>query len=309
MEERDYLYLDKGTILNQNYIINSVLVDRSNFSIVYKGQDKNTNNDVVIKEFFPKNMALRDMDKKNVVCRNNCFLQRFDEEIKRFLVEGNIMKEVEGEHSAKCHDTFMENGTAYIIMKHHEGGSLEDYINENLIGDWGIFLDKIMYPIMNAVNRVHEKGYLHRDIKPSNIIMEKEKMPILIDFGSAINWEVEKEKKIMVTPGFSPIEFYSEDSRQGKASDVYSAAAMLYYYFAGETPPEATKRIIEDDIQNLSTFNKNVPYHIEKVIMKNLSMKMEKRDTCMKQLKKSLKRAVKIERIKARYKISRLLLK
>ena len=38
MEEIDYLYLNKGTILKQNYIVDNIIGERSNFSIVYKGR-------------------------------------------------------------------------------------------------------------------------------------------------------------------------------------------------------------------------------------------------------------------------------
>ncbi len=298
MEEIDYLYLNKGTILKQNYIVDNIIGERSNFSIVYKGTDIEKDKRIVIKEFFPKNMVLRDMDKKSVICRNNNFKKRFEIESSRFINEGNIMKKVEGNNSAECYDVCKENGTAYIVMKYHSGSNLEECINEKKYETFDLFLEKVMYPVMDAVDRVHNKGYIHRDIKPTNIIIEKSEKPILIDFGSAVHIDMDKEKKIMVTPGFSPIEFYSEKSIQTKSSDVYSIAAMLYYYFCGEIPPESTTRIIEDNIKKLEVHNKSVPIFIAKLIMKNLSMKSNKRDSSIKVFKSKLKIAVKMEKVK-----------
>ena len=71
MEERDYLFLEIGTILNNRYQIEKILGERSNFSIVYKGIDLYTKNIIAIKEFFPKNIVLRDMDRKTVIVKTH----------------------------------------------------------------------------------------------------------------------------------------------------------------------------------------------------------------------------------------------
>ncbi len=125
MEEIDYLYLNKGTILKQNYIVDNIIGERSNFSIVYKGTDIEKEKKIVIKEFFPKNMVLRDMDKKSVICRSNNFKERFELESRRFLNEGNIMKLVEGNNSAECYDTFEEKTYEDINRMKNEGKEKE----------------------------------------------------------------------------------------------------------------------------------------------------------------------------------------
>lgn len=301
MKEKDYLYLEKGTILKNSYLIEELMGERSNFSIIYEAQDLINKRKVAIKEFFPKNIALRDMDKKTVLCKNSNFSKRFREEVDKFWNEGKIIQKIRGNNCVKCFDIFEENNTAYIVMKYHEGQDLEKHIREGVIGELEIFLEKIVYPITETIEKIHEYGYIHRDIKPSNIIMEDLHKPILIDFGSAINYRSEGEKNILVTPGFSPIEFYSEKSKQNIKSDVYSVAAMMYYYFSGETPPEATKRIIEDNIVDLSVYNEEIPFLLKKIIMKNLSMNIKNRDASMKKFRNNIKKAILFERVKRKF--------
>jgi len=149
-----------------------------------------------------------------------------------------------------------------------------------------LFLDKIIIPLIDSINFIQKKGYLHRDIKPSNIIIENNQ-PVLLDFGSAIKYSEKKDKKILVTPGFSPLEFYSEKSYQNESSDIYSIAAMIYYFISGNTPPEATCRIIEDNLDTLEQYN--LPFLLEKLIIKNLSLNEKNRDKSLKKIKYTIK--------------------
>lgn len=297
MDDKDYLYLTVGTILGEKYEITEILGERSNFSIVYLGIDKVEEVKVVIKEFFPKNLALRDMDKKTLLCKSSNLEKRFDEGINCFCKEGEVMEKIKSHASAKYLDSFRENGTSYIIMKYHKGNDLEKEIKEGTFKDYKEFIDKIIHPLLDTIDLIHDMGYIHRDIKPSNIILEKGTKPILIDFGSAINFNESNEKNIMITPGFSPIEFYSEKTIQNRASDLYSINAMLYYYLTGESPIEATSRIIEDDIKKPSELAENVPKNLEKLIMKNLSMDIKYRNKNIASYKTSLKMALQFDKM------------
>ena len=286
MEEKDYLFLEIGTILNNRYQVEKILGERSNFSIVYKGIDLYTKDIVAIKEFFPKNIVLRDMDRKTVICKNSCFENKLFLEIDNFLNEGETLTLLKNRGIVNCLDYFKENGTAYILMQYHNGDGLEKQIQNNEFCDCFSFLDKIIIPLIDSINFIQKKGYLHRDIKPSNIIIENNH-PVLLDFGSAIKYSEKKDKKILVTPGFSPLEFYSEKSYQNESSDIYSIAAMIYYFISGNTPPEATCRIIEDNLDTLEQYN--LPFLLEKLIIKNLSLNEKNRDKSLKKIKYTIK--------------------
>lgn len=295
MEEKDYLFLEIGTILNNRYQVEKILGERSNFSIVYKGIDLYTKDIIAIKEFFPKNIVLRDMDKKTIICKNSCFENKFLLEIENFLNEGEMLTLLKNKGIVNCLDYFRENGTAYIVMQYHDGNDLEKHIQNNEFYDCFSFLDRIIVPLINSIDFIQKRGYLHRDIKPSNIIIENNQ-PVLLDFGSAVKYIEDKDKKILVTPGFSPLEFYSEKSCQNESSDIYSIAAMIYYFISGETPPEATCRIIEDNLNTLEQYN--LPFLLEKLIIKNLSLNAKRRDKSLKKIKYTIKIILITEKLK-----------
>ena len=190
-QEVDYLYLPPGTILNDKYLIKSKLVPKSNLSIVYLAVDYITKEKLVIKEFFPQKLVLRDLDGRKVVpksSRNKALAKEVD----FFLREGEIMKQFDHLGIGQCYDYFRDNNTGYIVFKYYQGPNLKGYITNNHLS-FKKFLEEIFYPLLDIVAVVHKKGYIHRDLKPSNIIYNSH--PILIDFGSVV--EYKKEQKML----------------------------------------------------------------------------------------------------------------
>ncbi|MCX7746242.1 MAG: serine/threonine protein kinase [Clostridia bacterium] len=279
-----YLWLEHGTILKDLYQIKRKL-SISELSIVYIGWDLKENKELIIKEYYPKKLALRDLDKKTVLCRQTSLKDEYYKSRDIFLNEAIILKAYNHKNIAKYIDHFEENNTGYIIMEHHEGKTLDEYMREEREISISGFMKSILIPLVNAVNELHKKGIIHRDIKPNNIVVDKNNNPIVIDFGSAIHFKKCAWKKIFVTPGFSPIEFYSEKAKQGKFSDVYSLAATLYYYLCGKAPIEATERIIEDEIEHIRSYNKEISYLFSKIIMKNLSVDYKRRFSSLRLFK------------------------
>lgn len=272
----DEVSLQKGTILKSRYEIKRA-ISVSDLSIVYRGFDYLNGEECIIKEHYLKGKVLRDMDGKTVVFKMPSFKEQYDEGVNVFLNEGILLKRLKHKNLVECIDYFIENDTGYIVLKYYEGKTLDEYIKEN-----GFFLiseqfKKIFIPIVNAVGYIHKKGIIHRDIKPKNVIINKECDPVIIDFGSACSFKKKQKKKIFYTPGYSPLEFYSEKSKQGKYSDIYSLAATLYFYLCGKPPEKVTDRVIEDKIESIGKYNKDISNFFSKVLMRNLSVDHKKR--------------------------------
>lgn len=220
---------------------------------------------------------LRDLDHQNVLCRRISWKERYEQSRANFLHEGEILKGFKHPNIVKYVDHFLENNTGYIITVYCKGPTLDKYIErEREISITG-FLINIIIPLINVLQQLHKQGIIHRDIKPNNIIINKEGKPIIIDFGSAIHYQRSETKKIFVTPGFSPLEFYSETAKQGCYSDIYSFAATLYYYLCGKAPTAASERVIEDHIEDIRCYNTIISGAFSSAIMKNLSLDYRKR--------------------------------
>lgn len=265
--------LEQGIMLKKLYKIKKV-VHVSNIGIVYlcdNGKDT-----YIVKEYFPKGMVLRDFDKKSVICKMPGFKKEYGKAKKEFLNKANIIKEIKHENVEEYIDAFEENNTSYIVLKYYEGCTLEEYIKTNKDILSSVFFRNILIPVCHGVEAIHAKGIIHRDIKPNNIIISKQGKPIIIDFGAAINFKMDKVKKVFISKGYSPLEFYSKNCRQAEYSDIYSVAATIYYCLSRKVPSEAAKRIIEDNIVVLKKYS-DTSTVFSKIIMKNLSVDYKKR--------------------------------
>jgi len=112
-----------------------------------------------------------------------------------------------------------------------------------------VALKNILMPILDGLEAVHKIGFLHRDIKPSNVFIRESGVPVLLDFGSArmAAGGISKSMTAIVSPGYAPLEQYSNDGNQGAWSDVYALSCVMYRAVTGANPPNAIKRIKADD--------------------------------------------------------------
>lgn len=274
--DTDDIWLRSGVMLKSRYEIKKTIWV-SDLSIVYLGFDFLEGGECVIKEHFPKGKVLRDTDGRTVIFKMPTFKNKYYEGLNQFLNEGILLKNLKYKNIAKCVDYFSENDTGYIVMKYYEGKTLDAYME----GEKDFYISddfkNIFIPIANALSYIHKKGVLHRDIKPKNILINEKLGPIIIDFGAACNYKSRQKKKIFYSPGYSPLEFYSQKSKQGRYSDVYSMAALLYFYLSGKAPEKVTNRVIEDKIEDISMYNRDISKFFSRKIMKNLSVDYKNR--------------------------------
>lgn len=263
-------------VIKNTYKINE-LISTSKMSIVYKGENVHTGEHLVIKEFYPSELVLRDLDNITVVNRLPSTKNRFEELKDNFLHEALIMQQIVHENIVKYVDHFEGNGSYYIIMEYYEGMLLDKYLKDYHFNNRNQLYNNIFLPLIDALNYLHKKGIIHRDIKPSNIIIDSEGNPQLLDFGSAIYYKKNLKQNIFTTPGFSPLEQYSTSSKQGVFTDIYSFAATFYYSLTGVIPMDVPQRLIEDSMKNVKEYNKTVSSVMSKTIMWSLAVNSKKR--------------------------------
>ena len=267
--------------LKNTYKIKEV-ISFSKLSIVYIGEQTFTGEQVIIKEFYPSDIALRDLDNVTVINRLPSTKSKFEELKAIFLNEALIMKQILHKNIVKYLTHFEENESIYIVMEYYNGIPLDLYINSYNLNDRTKLYDSVFLPLIDALFYMHKKGIIHRDIKPSNIIIDSNKNVYLLDFGSAVFYKTKIKHTILTTSGFSPLEQYSERSRQGIYTDIYSLAATLYYSLTDVIPIDVSKRVIEDKIKNVRVYNKSISLIMSKVIMWGLAVHSKKRCCSLK---------------------------
>ena len=181
--------LPLGTILNGKYFLGKVLGE-GGFGITYLALDLSLEIPVAIKEYFPVGLVSRDTsiegstEKVSVITGEK--KKYYEYGMKSFSSEAkNLAKFQRTDGIISIKEFFLENGTAYLVMEYIDGKTLKQYLAEK-----GAPLSeeetlRLIYPILNALQKIHGEGIIHRDISPENIMLAKDGRVVLIDFGAA----------------------------------------------------------------------------------------------------------------------------
>jgi serine/threonine protein kinase len=242
--------LPLGTLLG-DYRLDSV-IGHGGFGITYRAFDSQLAKVVAIKEYLPIEFAVRQGEK--VVPRSARSADDFAWGRERFLDEARALARFRHPHIVPVLRFLTANGTAYTVMEFEDGRSLGE-----MLGHSGRRLPpddvrRLGEGLLLGLGAVHAQGFLHRDIKPSNIIIRRDGVPILIDFGAARQAMGDRSRTLtsVLTPQYAPIEQYTAEGKQGPWSDIYSAAAVLHHAITGAPPPEAASRIGKDTYRPLA---------------------------------------------------------
>jgi serine/threonine protein kinase len=290
-----------GSVLNDIYKINSVL-GKGGFGITYLAENIISKNEVVIKEFFPKDFVSREpnSNKNNTEWTNTVlidtniedaythFLQKFRDEIK-------ILSSIHHINIVEILDYFDENNTVYFVMPHIEGSTLQQYIEVNRPLD-GAFIVQTINALLDGLEEVHKNGIIHRDIAPNNIYITKDLNPLLLDFGAAKSLDINNPHSIPVhKDGYSAIEQYIlNSSNHTKATDIYAiGATILTMISGGEAPPSSFKREQkkeEDILKNfINKYQNGYSNKLIEIVEKSMKIKQKDRFQSVSELKNILK--------------------
>src|SRR5262249_54682051 len=136
----------------------------------------------------------------------------------------------------------------------------------------------IVAQVADYLHYAHEKGFVHRDIKPANILLTKEGVPVLADFGIAVTQsELEGERSTTVgTMAYMAPEQLVEQGRYDRRVDIYGLGVVLYELLTGGTPFqgkslwELRERILRSAHLPVRTFDPQLPVKLEEICGKCL---------------------------------------
>lgn len=261
--------------LPANYVLNKTLriegvLGQGGFGITYRATDINLNDLVAIKEYFPASLAMRDGG-RSVHAQSSRADGDYESGRQRFMREMQALNKFRHSNILRVRSIFDENNTVYAVLDYEDGATL---------GSWGNSLeeapnqkqiDKLLIPLLAALESVHGKGIMHRDISPDNIMVRNDGSPVLIDFGSARLFTSGSNltSSVIIKHGFSPPEQYQSSSpeRQGPPTDIYALAATLYYLVTANAPHKAEARLeaslnkLPDPLPAVDTLALRSDYH------------------------------------------------
>lgn len=167
-----------------------------------------------------------------------------DEALAQFQTEADIIQSVDHENIIKLFGRFSAFHTGFIVMEFVDGNSLNEMIDRSgpLSPD---NFRKAFGQIARAVRCAHQAGVIHRDIKPANIMVARDGLMKLMDFGlatPALNTTI-AYGKVMGTPRYMAPE-QLVGGRLTTAADIFSLGCVGYELLTGE-PLNVDDNVIE----------------------------------------------------------------
>ena len=253
--------LPVGTVLGGQYRVDSIL-GQGGFGIVYQAWSEFLQVPVAIKEYMPEHVAVR-QDGTTVLPSTSKNADIFQWGLDAFLNEARYLARFQAEHPTPyivaVKAAFEANGTAYMVTELVTGGSLKDRLQRGPMTEPDV--RSWLIPLLESLDRMHADRVYHRDIKCDNILLRRDGTPVLIDFGAARQVLGEKSQSLtaVLTPGYAPVEQYSSSTRIGPYTDIYGLAATVYACLDenGKPPPEATARLLDDEMVPAQVVGKN----------------------------------------------------
>ena len=234
--------------LSPGHVINEYRFDKllgvGGFGLTYLATDQNLDLPVAIKEYLPADIALRD-DDSSIRPSSPENSETFHWGLTRFLDEARTLATFRHPNIVRVMRYFKANATAYMVMEFVQGASLSEWIKTRRPLPQ-VEMEKIILPLVEGLGVIHKSSYLHRDVKPGNIYIRQDGSPVLLDFGAARSTAGGGELTAVVSPGYAPVEQYSESSVQGPWTDLYAVGGVMYWMVTGNKPVDATARLRND---------------------------------------------------------------
>jgi len=206
-----------GQVLNERYEILEK-IGEGGMAIAYRGRDRLLGRVVAVKAMRPE------------LATDSGFLARF-------RTEARAAAGITHEHIAAVYDTGQDGSYHYIVMEYVEGESLRDRLRR----EGPLPLEealRIAAETATALDAAHAAGVIHRDIKPHNILLGRDGMVKVTDFGIARAAAAPAQSETSAVIG--TVNYVSPEQARGEAAgpqgDIYSLGATLFEALTGKPP-------------------------------------------------------------------------
>ncbi len=158
--------------------------------------------------------------------------------LERFRREARATAKLDQNQVVTIYDVDTDGPTEYLAMEFLEGDSLETLVQKK--GKLRVKTSlQIIRQATMGLAAAHEHGIIHRDVKPANLMLTKDGVVKVMDFGLArlveISSGLSQAGQVLGTP-----HYMSPEQARGEPldlrSDIYSLGATLFFLLTGQTP-------------------------------------------------------------------------
>lgn len=268
-----------GKVLNERYEILEV-VGSGGMATVYKAECKLLNRYVAVKVL--KDSLRYDLDLKE-----------------KFNKEAQAAAKLSHNNIVSIFDVGEIDGLNYIVMEYIDGITLKEYISKNKPINWMVARN-IAIQIGLALEHAHANGIIHRDIKPHNILITKDNIIKVADFGiaSAVSSET-----VVAGKNDSPmgsVHYISPEQARGgfvtETTDIYSLGVIMYEMVTGQLPFDGDNAVsiammkLEQEPVNCKVINLDIPQDMAEIIMRAIAKDPAARFQTVQEMLVALKR-------------------
>lgn len=205
--------------------------------------------------------------------------------IKRFETEAKAAASLNHSNIVKVLGVGQEGSFRYMVQEYVEGITVKDLINQNGHLDWRVAVP-IVIQVGLALDHAHQHGIVHRDIKPHNIMITRDRIAKVTDFGIA---RAATSNTITLTSGgaLGSVHYFSPEQARGALvgpeSDIYSVGVMLFEMvtgrlpFDGDTPVAVAVKHLQEPVPLASGFVPGIPQGLDAIIQKCMHKGIEYR--------------------------------
>ena len=275
--------LETGAVLGSYEIL--APVGAGGMGDVYRARDRNLHREVAIKVLSP-----------NFAHDPNLLM--------RFRREAQVLASLNHPNIVTIYDIGQDGRTVYIAMELVEGKALDEILAADAMRTRDV-LD-IAIQIAAGLAVAHESGIVHRDLKPKNVMIRKDGIAKILDFGLS-----------KLAPGFptaafggtsaatergvllGTIDYMSPEQASGLPtdfrSDQFSFGSLLYEMITGkrpfhrETGFQTLAAILEDNAKPVASLVPGVPAALETIVYRCMAKKPESRYASTQELALELK--------------------
>ena len=168
--------------------------------------------------------------------------------IQRFRQEADALKSLHHESIARLYEYFAAYGTHFLVMEFCAGSTLQELIAGGRPLDERV-VRHIVGQLAGALQNVHTHGLIHSDIKPSNVMIGRDGLVKLLDFGlvrTGATWLASSASAstqsvdLKGTLRYMAPEQFNKHDPIDRRVDLYGLACLAYEALSGRPVVDAS---------------------------------------------------------------------
>ena len=225
----------------------------------------------------------------------------------RFRQEAEAVARLQHPNITQIFEVGAGPGLLFLALEYVDGGTLQGKTAGVPQPPWEAA--RLVETLARAVHHAHDMQIVHRDLKPANVLLTRDGVPKVADFGLARFLDagdgLTKTHDYIGTPAYSSPE-QIRNQAIGPATDVYALGVILYELLTGRVPfdagsvPEVLRAVTDTDPTPLRRLRRDIHRDLETICLKCLRKEPEKRYATAAALADDLRRFAAGEPITAR---------